>query len=253
MKIKILSKKQFRSLYSNKEKFIISLNNTIYIIRDFISESLIDDILVLCKTMAINTLPNWHPCVDNSPDYHRLHNNYKKAYVKTKQHSFYFHPWNENRKIFRSFKSIFDLKLFLMNKSISFSNYMNKIPSDNSILRLVVHKYPPGGYQEEHVDPVSSFAKVQTIIQASTPSYDYESGGLYVNHDRLGIINIDALTKKGDLILMSPGIKHGVAKINQKEKVDFKSVKGRWIIMPIIIASDMNKSASKPRGLNKYQ
>jgi hypothetical protein len=103
----------------------------------------------------------------------------------------------------------------------------------------VCHQYPRGGGgQAEHIDPVSPFAKVQTLIQASTPGIDYGTGGLYINDPRFGIVNIDPLTRKGDLVLASPGVKHGVAAIDPGKQLQWSETDGRWIIMPIIIHSD---------------
>src|SRR5271167_5021409 len=45
---------------------------------------------------GLRTPPSWHPLLDECPDYHRLHDNYPNAHVKSKMHGFYFHGWYEH-------------------------------------------------------------------------------------------------------------------------------------------------------------
>jgi hypothetical protein len=133
------------------------------------------------------------------------------------------------------------------------TDFLKNIPSSGPIARVLVHQYPRGGgAQNEHVGPVSPYAKIQTIIQASVPFKDYQSGGLYVRASGTGKVYLDGLTNKGDLIVMSPGIKHGVEAIEPEFELDWSREDGRWIIMPIIIDSDLNKDGyGKPIAVNQ--
>lgn len=218
-----------------------NLDDNIYIVKGFFDPKFIDEIKNFCLQFSSTIPDGWFPCLDECPDYHRFHNNYEQAYVKAVQHAFYFHPWNENKNIFSEFLKIFELKLKCMDNKLEVApNYLNNLPSDGVIARIVVHQYPcGGGGQQEHIDPVSPYARIQTIIQASEPGKDYISGGLYVNHHKFGIVNIDKFTQKGDLIILSPGIRHGVDKIDPEKELDWSDTRGRWIIMPIILNSDV--------------
>lgn len=255
MKIEILNPRQFSEISLKKKFFLDSLKNTGYIVRGLFDDNFIDELKSFCLYFSDLTEPSWHPCEDGCPDYHRLHKNYPDAYVKSIQHGYYFHPWNHYSILFDKFKFLFDFKASLASSNLTSEQFLKNIPSTGPIARIVVHQYPKGGGgQEEHVDPVSDFALVQTIIQASAPGIDYSSGGLYINHDLFGKVNFDSLTNKGDLILLSPGFKHGVAPINPEEDLDWGKTNGRWIIMPIIIDSDVFINQSKkPIGLGGYE
>lgn len=231
--------------------FLSGLENNAYIVRGFLPEQLIDKIKKRCFDFSKNMPDSWHPCIDGCPDYHRLHNNYPQAYVKALQHAYYFHPWNGNDELFEYFKDIFSLKISLSDRKEFCNNYMNNIPSDGAIARIVVHQYPRGGGgQQEHIDPVSPYARIQTIIQASSPGTDFLNGGLYMNDPVVGRIYLDKLTEKGDLIILSPGIKHGVAPVDAGHVFNWDEQDGRWIIMPIIINSDVsNDGYGKPVGV----
>ncbi|MCC5450489.1 hypothetical protein LMJ53_01920 [Rheinheimera sp. UJ51] len=231
--------------------FISNLENNVYIIRGLFNKELIDEIKDSCLSFSSKTADSWYPCIDDCPDYHRLHNNFPGAYVKAIQHAYYFHPWNDNDALFDSFKKIFSLKLALSEQKQNIQNYMSNIPSDGPIARIVVHQYPRGGGgQEEHIDPVSPYARVQTIIQASVPGDDFMQGGLYLIDPVHGRIELDRLTSKGDLIVLSPGVRHGVAPVDPESTFNWQETDGRWIIMPIIINSDVsNDGYGKPVGL----
>ncbi len=223
---------------THTQDFLDNIDENIYIVREMFDVSTIQSIRLQCMNTARETEPSWHPCLDNCPDYHRIHHNYPDAYVKSIQHAHYFHPWNTNLKIFDTFLPIFELKVRLCGYETA-EVFLSNIPSSGPICRVLVHQYPSGGGgQQEHIDPVSPFAQIQTIIQASEPGKDFGSGGLYVNHSKIGKIYLDSLTQVGDLIVLSPGVKHGVAPIDIEKSLNWNEPTGRWIVMPIIIDSD---------------
>lgn len=250
MRINIISAKDWEKLLALPEELLKKIGEEIFIVKEFIEPQTIDKIKKFCVEFSSKNESSWNACIDGCPDYHRIHNNYARAHVRSVQHAFYYHPWNANFNLITSFGRIgevFELKARLMKKNAT--DFAKNIPSTGPIARIVCHQYPRGGgWQSQHIDPVTPFAKVQTIIQASSPGKDYLQGGVYVNDDKFGVLNIDALTDKGDLLLMSPGIKHGVSPIDQNAPLDWSSENGRWIIMPIIINSDYEKDLSmKPR------
>jgi hypothetical protein len=249
MKINLIDSCEWEQYVQDPTQLIDRLDNEVFIVRGFMDAALVDEFKDFCIAFSNEFEPSWHPCLDGCPDYHRIHHQYPKAYVRSTQHGYYFHPWNENFNRFKSFHGfaeIFELKAKAAGGT--FAEFAENTPSTGPVVRIVCHQYPPGGGgQEEHIDPVSPFAKVQTIIQASDPGVDYRKGGLYINDPKYGVIDIDPLTRKGDLILASPGVKHGVAPVDADQELRWDSVKGRWIIMPIIIHSDhVNDPAIKP-------
>ena len=195
--------------------------------------------------------PSWHPLKDDCPDYHRLHDNYAKAHVKSRMHAFYLHGWYErNREVFDTFSEIFRIKNVL--GGYEESAFIGNRPSDGIVARVLIHHYPSGGgYQEEHIDPVADFAKLQTLIATSEYGKDFRQGGLYAKESAEGERNfIDPYTEPGDLMLLSPGIHHGVAPVDPDEEYNWRIDRGRWVIMPIMLYSDyLGTSVTRPRGL----
>ena len=251
IKIHLVNKPEFNNLV-NSAQFIKDINENIYIVKGYYSVREIDKIKQICLEFSNEIEPAWYPCVDDCPDYHRLHNNYPKAHVQSIQHAYYFHRWNGNHSLFNFFSNIFNMKSVLVDSNNIDMDFLNNIPSTGPIARVLVHQYPRGGGgQKEHIDPVSPYAKIQTIIQASVPNKDYRSGGLYINTSETGKVYLDGMTNKGDLIVMSPGIKHGVEAIDPECELDWSKDDGRWIIMPIIIDSDLKKDGyGKPISVN---
>ena len=240
MKVNLLTIAEWKKFVDSPDSLIERIESEVFIVRNFMESRAVDAFKRLCLNFSAAQDASWHPCLDGCPDYHRIHYQYPGAYVKSTQHAYYYHPWNENffnLNGLGGFSEIFDFKARAIGKTAS--DFLRNKPSQGPIARIVCHQYPPGGGgQEEHIDPVSPFAKVQTIIQASTPGQDYFRGGLYINDPEFGIVNIDPLAKKGDLVLISPGVKHGVESIDPDEPLQWAAENGRWIIMPIIIHSD---------------
>lgn len=253
MKVNIVPKAAWSALLSEAGSLVERIDaGEVFIVRGFMDIARIDAFKSFCASFSEQQDASWHPCLDGCPDYHRLHNMYPGAHVPAIQHGYYFHPWNANfgsLNEFDGFAQVFELKR--RTGGLSDASYMRNLPSQGPIARLVCHQYPRGGGgQAEHIDPVSPFAKVQTLIQASQPGKDYAVGGLYVRDPDVGVVNIDPLTNKGDLILASPGVRHGVAAIDPDHPLDWNREDGRWIIMPIIIHSDYKEDAAlKPRSV----
>jgi hypothetical protein len=191
---------------------------------------------------------SWHPLDDDCPDYHRLHDNYPKAHVKQKIHGFYYHNWYPHNKAkFDFFSEIFAIKNVLAG--FSENEFMSNIPSDGFVARINIHHYPRGGgYQAEHIDPVGKHAQIQTLIAASEFGRDYYKGGVYARTSAdAERTYLDPLIKPGDLLLISPGIQHGVDYIDPDLPYEWRTNNGRWMIMPIIVGSDYpNPQVKKP-------
>ncbi len=191
---------------------------------------------------------SWHPLHDDCPDYHRLHDNYPKAYVKQKMHGFYHHGWYaHNRAKFAFFAEIFALKNRLAG--LPETAFLTNIPSDGLIARVTVHHYPKGGgYQAEHIDPVGRHAHIQTLVAASEFGTDYRAGGVYAHAATSEQRTyLDPLLEPGDLLVLSPGIPHGVDYIDPELPYGWQTNDGRWMILPVFVGSDYaNSGVAKP-------
>lgn len=255
MKLTSISKKDFLDLlYNDTDSFMSRIESPeLFVVKNFFPK---DEILTLRKKAfetGQKSEPSWHPCRDGCPDYHRIHDNYPKAYVKAIMHAYYYHGYYDtNDDLFDYFSEIFDMKNYLAGTPKG--SYIKNIPSEFFISRVNMHNYPSGGgYQAQHVDPVSKFAKIQTIVQASEYEKDFFSGGVYGRMTEDGEkYYVDPHTEVGDLMVLSPNIIHGVEVIDpEKEEIDWNENSGRWMIMPIIIHSDHDSEHQvKPKEVN---
>lgn len=241
MKVTELSRSQyFDLLHKDSSGFMNRIHTPeVFVIKSFYPKHVILSLRNQIFKSGTETEPSWHPLYDGCPDYHRLHDNYEKAYVKGKIHTFYHNGWYEkNRELFDFFKEIFEMKIFLAGEGST--DLLKQIPSQGVIARVNFHHYPRGGgYQAEHIDPHGKYAPIQTIVQASIPGKDFQTGGLYARETPDSEPHfIDKHTSLGDLIVLSPAIRHGVASIDEQEKFDWQKIEGRWIILPILVWSD---------------
>jgi hypothetical protein len=199
------------------------------------------------QRLADREPPSWHPCLDGVPDYHRIVDEYPGSWVRSRMHAHIFHRFNGNAELFSELRDVFKLKNVLAGEAED--AYLDAPPSAGVIARIAVNHYPQGGgYQAEHLDPTSRFARIQTIIQASDPGVDFKAGGLYVRvQEDADPVRIDPHTRMGDLMVLSPDIRHGVAPVDADADLDWSSPAGRWMIMPILVRSDYDADrADKP-------
>jgi hypothetical protein len=220
----------------------------IFIVEQFYPEA---DILQLRERVfaqAQHSEPSWHPLYDDCPDYHRIHDNYPKAHVKSRMHAYYHHGWKqENAELFEQFRTIFDIKNTLSGKpALPLTQY----PRDGFIARVNLHQYPSGGGgQAEHIDPNSPYARIQTLVQASQIGRDFHQGGLYARADaNSSAVYIDSFTRPGDMMVLSPAVPHGVAPVDPDQApIDWHQNTGRWIVLPLFVHSDYpSKENVKP-------
>ena len=222
-------------VYKNTGRFFGIINKyNVIIVKNFYPKIFIKNLRNATFKWGMNSKSEWKPLYDRCKDYHRLHDNYPNAHVKQKFHGFYHHGWlKKNRSLFNKFKPVFNLKNFL--GGYSNNKFIYNKPSEGIIARILIHHYPVGGgYQAEHIDPVVNHALIQTLIIASNYGRDYKSGGVYLNNGQKKIF-IDEHTEIGDMIVMSPGYKHGVAEIDKNKNYSWNKNSGRWIIIPIFL------------------
>ena len=191
----------------------------------------------LTGRIAASSPPSWHPLVDGVPDYHRVVDDHPQAWVRSRMHAFYFHAFNGQQDLFAEFADIFRIKNLLAGEPED--AHLSARPSDGVVARVTSNQYPRGGgYLAEHRDPASPFARLQTIIQASEPGVDYEQGGLYVRGDDGEVLLADPHSRMGDLFVLTPDVRHGVAPIDPDAELDWDASDGRWMILPLLLRSD---------------
>ena len=238
-------------VYRDTDGFMKSIDaNEAYVVKGFYPRDQVLAFRRFLQDFAADVEPSWHPCLDGVPDYHRINDEYENSWVKARMHSFYFHRFNEHNAVFDQFKEIFELKNHLAGELPD--AYYDTIPSDGVISRVVSHQYPRGGgYLAEHIDPTSRFARIQTIIQASEVGRDFDAGGLYFREDEGSEeVLVDPHSEIGDLLVLSPGVRHGVATIDPEEEVDWSLERGRWMILPVVIRSDYDMDPeTKPKSV----
>ena len=220
-----------------------------FVVKGFYPEAEILDIRREVFEGGLTSEPGWHPLRDGCPDYHRLHDNFPGAHVKQKMHAFYFHGWHaRNQARFDYFREIFALKNFLAG--LEEGAFLRNVPSDGHVARVNLHHYPRGGgYQAEHVDPVGPHAQIQTLVAASRLGVDFAKGGVYARTDPQAQREpLDRFLEPGDLLVLSPGIPHGVAPVDPEQPYDWRTNQGRWMILPIIVTADL-PGVEKPRQL----
>lgn len=251
VKVSTIDKAAFLSLvYSRTEEFLERINEPeAFAVKGFFEPDAILGFRDYVFRRGQESEPSWHPLFDGCPDYHRLHDNYPEAYVKAKMHAFYFHSWyDRNARIFAFFAEVFRMKNFL--GGYADDAFMNNVPSDGFIARVNVHHYPRGGgYQAEHIDPVGKHAQIQTLVIGGRFGVDYQKGGVFarpsLDHSRT---YLDPHVGPGDMLVLSPGIPHGVDVIDPGQDYAWQSNSGRWMILPIIVGSDYpNPEVDKPR------
>lgn len=255
MQVKILTKEEFFKLaYHETQRFLGMIESSeILVVKNLYDPAGILRLREQAFRKSLRTESSWHPCFDDVPDYHRLHDNYPEAYVKGKLLAHYYHGFYEkNNKLFDSFKEMFHLMNYLAGYEQN--TFLKNIPSQGQIARIIFHNYPKGGgYQAEHIDPVSKFALIQTLVVASKKGLDYKKGGLYVRESKdSDPLYLDSFTEIGDAMVFSPSIVHGVDYIDPSASYNWRINNGRWIIMPIIINSDYpHEENIKPREVTR--
>lgn len=249
--IRTVSRQEWLHISSDPKSLLLELESeSIYIVKNYLTSQMCDLIRSECKYFADQTGATWYPLLKSCPDYYRIHNRYQNAHVQTVQNGWYFHTWNDRFAWYLAIPGVSEL--FQLKQKIgelADSSFLSNEADSGPVARIVIHRYPRGGGgQDEHRDPVSNFARCQTVIQLSAPGVDYESGGFFVRDSSGTVSNLDKLTGKGDLLVISPGLSHGVESIDPDENLDWNSSDGRWIMLPVILLSDhFSDTAERPR------
>ncbi len=233
----------------NQDAFMKSIaDNNVYIVKNFYPRDLILAFRERLIEISERERPSWHPCTDGVPDYHRINDEYEGSWVRARMHGFYFHPFNSNGGACEPFRDILRIKNRL--RGVDQDADYEALPSSGRISRVVSQHYPRGGgYLKEHIDPHSDFALIQTIVQASTPGVHFNAGGLYMRErENSPALHLDEYSDIGDLFVLTPAVRHGVAPIDPDMQLDWNLDNGRLMILPLVLESDYNMNPdAKPK------
>ena len=128
-------------------------NNVGYVFKGVVDAPFIDRILDYLKNVGRGSLPAYHPLAEGCPNFHRVIQNDKRAFVKSLSHQFLFHPWNHD--VCNVFEKISPL-YFLKNRIGGFESdaFLNATPKSGHISRIAFIHYPRGGGMvKRHADP----------------------------------------------------------------------------------------------------
>lgn len=175
------------------------------------------------------SLPNWQAILPNCPNFHRLSHWDERSYVKACFHQFSFFPWNDDVfSMFGRFRPIFELRNLLSGAEPG--AYLGYEAYDDCIARLSFQFYPKGiGGMNEHIDPVGPHQAVVPLLMMSELGRDFEEGGIFVRTTDGEVVFIEQHTCPGDVVLFSPKLAHGVARIDPHKSADWLSFEGRWM------------------------
>ena len=218
-------KKIIKNMYIKKEA---------YILRNAATKKLKKTMLSLANHYKKTRKTSFHKMLDRSPNFHRVidKNITKKYSLFAIKHSFYFYNWNIKSQLEQKLKDgVYRhwryVKCLAGNSKYQFEK---NIPSDKQIDRLQIVRYPAGGGElRDHVDPRKNQRIVSGIIMSKIGE-DFIKGGFYFKSAKNKRTNIEKRLELGDSVIFYGSIAHGVEKVDPREKLSWKSNKGRWFI-----------------------
>jgi|TARA_Y100000389_G_scaffold198470_1_gene235032 hypothetical protein len=230
-------KKLIRNMYLKKEAYILKYSA---------DKKLKETIIGLANSYKKSKESTFFKMLDGTPNFHRVIDKKitKKYSLFAIKHSFYFYNWNIRSKLEKKLKNgVYKhwryVKLLAGNKKTKFEK---NIPSDGQIDRLQIVRYPAGGGElRDHVDPRKNQRVVSGIIMSKLGK-DFQKGGFYFKSSKKKKINIEKKLDEGDAVIFYGSIAHGVEKVDPKEKLSWKSNKGRWFIGMFVNDSDHVKN-----------
>lgn len=250
-------KKKFSSKNQSAIKKIVKkmYDGDAYILRNAAKKNLKKTVLDLAKYYDKKQKPSFHKMYDGVPNFHRIIDKKiaKKYSIYAIKHSYYFFNWNIRNKLEKKLKDqVYRhwryIKLLAGNRKFQFEN---NIPSQNQIERIQIVNYPLGGGElRDHVDPRKNQRVVSGLIMSKTGE-DFKDGGFYFKKNKNKKMNIEKSLTVGDSVMFYGSIVHGVDVVNNKDKLDWKSYRGRWFIGMFVNDSDHVKDRITASDLTK--
>ena len=227
-----ISFQEYKNRILNKDSDLIKslFYGDIYIVQGAYDKKLLEKISLEVHSWGTTTKDTYHQIKEGVPNFHRIINEDGKFYAKSKWHGYYFFNFNDNPwDIFELVKE----KYFLNEKiegTEKYARFDNK-PNEKYVTRVWLVNYNQGGgYIETHNHTPESYF-LSNIAIMSEKGKHYNSGGIYFIDKRANKIFIDDQVEVGDYIAFYRKQVHGVDPIDPEIKTDWKSDKGRWVLI----------------------
>ena len=207
------------------------IQGDIYIAKRVFRQELIRSMRDYLAGVGKNSLPNYHGIEIGAPNFHRLNIWDERSYVKACFHQFSFFPWNQDvLNLFEITKEVYYMKNILSD--IPKDKFMGRNGEDGCISRLSFQFYPSGsGGLNKHQDPVDHHQLTVPALTMSKKGVDFKEGGAYVDTENNSKIYLDEVSDVGDVVYFNALTPHGVEMIDPKEKLNWLSFKGRWMLL----------------------
>lgn len=219
---------------SDKEILTAIANFTVIILKKAFDPSIMATLKQSFGKFARNNQPSNPDIVPGIANFYRIDHNPEKSQVKRISRSFTSFYWCEQdiageRPYVRAMARLRN-RLIEVRADYAFTQVEDGYVGMPNILH-----YPRGGgYLQTHTDPPSKQKVVVTAI-LSERGKDYHQGGLYVEDFAGNRLLIDDYLDPGDIYLINPAIRHGVAPIDPTAPLDWMSDEGRWMMFSTLI------------------
>ncbi len=180
----------------------------------------------------------------DSPNFHRIDDNPKKAAVLRIMHTYNVFFWNEANPVPHEY---FIPSTSLQRQVSSLSQeFLKGGMSDGLVCSGRVSHYPRGGgYYARHVDP-TDIEKCSVLLMMTTRGKDFNTGGLYLEPRKGQVIDMEGFVQAGDLVVFDQSIPHGVAPIDPEiPGPDWNSAEGRWMLLSTIAPKETYSAPGK--------
>ena len=247
-----LSFNEFSTLCSDDNKRLDLRNNImngdVHVIRQVLAKETSQMILKKIITLNIE-ISNDPKILEGIKNVYFESNNLKakKTEYSSVDKSWYFFPWNkEEIGLSELIQPIFNNVILLNNQKIN--EILKKTPIDGFVQRFHLINYPPNSGQISlHIDPLN-ISQVNSGIYLTELGLDYKGGGFYVLNDKDEKVELDKHFHIGDMVLFSPGLRHGVSAV---EPMDSKiKSDGRYFLNMNLIQSHHAKDRIPALGID---
>tara|TARA_A100001388_G_scaffold252062_1_gene214303 strand:+ start:1914 stop:2711 length:798 start_codon:yes stop_codon:yes gene_type:complete len=225
----------FQSKESYNEDEILEMkeilnNQKVIVIKGVWDKNYIKSIKDHLASVGNSSIPNYHPILPDSKNFHRINKTDERSFVKGCFHQFNFFPWNQDYfDLFQRSKSIFNLKNILSDVDKNSYLCINNYKDENFTARIAFQFYPSGtGYLNKHSDPVAEHQFALPNMVMSKKGDDFISGGAYFELGKDRIYHED-FCDIGDVVFFDARLPHGVEIINNDINSNWLDFNGRWM------------------------
>ena len=206
-------------------------NGSTFVARRVIEPAFLREVRDYLTRVGQSSLPNYHPIVPGTPNFHRMNRLDDRAYVKGAFHQFCFFPWNQDVfGLFEKFRPIYRMKNLL--SGLPADSFLSREPENGCTARIAFQVYPRGvGFLNPHRDPVDYHQLVVPTLLMSKRGEDYEEGGLYIETEDGRKIDCEAGFGPGDVVYFNAARLHGVDPIDPDAPERWHAFDGRWMAL----------------------